>query len=186
MSVWVEIIIYINQIIMICVTLHVSVWVEIFSCISQPLYIPVTLHVSVWVEITYSSSKKSVDWSHAPRERVSWNSLIFLQVFLWKVTLHVSVWVEIDRIGEKINTVQMSRSTWACELKYYVSVHFVRHKCHAPRERVSWNINKFRIKSNSFSHAPRERVSWNGIPRLRGPGLFVTLHVSVWVEIHLL
>ena len=34
-------------------------------------------------------------------------------------------------------------------------------KCHAPRERVSWNNRIIGIKIFKFCHAPRERVSWN-------------------------
>ena len=32
---------------------------------------------------------------------------------------------------------------------------------HAPRERVSWNLQGDDIKNNTQRHAPRERVSWN-------------------------
>ena len=77
----------------------------------------VTLHVSVWVEICYDKEKISnatshaprerVSWnttystheplatSHAPRERVSWNKLCIDLKHCVTVTLHVSVWVEI-------------------------------------------------------------------------------------------
>ncbi len=55
------------------------------------------------------------------------------------VTLHVSVWVEIYKnVG---NLVRLTR--------------------HAPRERVSWNINVCCVSETIGGHAPRERVSWN-------------------------
>ena len=59
--------------------------------------------------------------------------------------------------------MQMSRSTWACELKFmfFSSLHFLA--CHAPRERVSWNSGSISIKTPEAGHAPRERVSWNCI-----------------------
>ena len=99
----------------------------------------VTLHVSVWVEITCSSVREQALWSrstwacelklisciiaeqfqsHAPRERVSWNLMLFCHC--------------------KILT--QSRSTWACELKCMVCNANPRTTSHAPRERVSWNL----------------------------------------------
>ena len=57
----------------------------------------------------------------------------------------------------------MSRSTWACELKYYYANLGFIDLCHAPRERVSWNPYYFRVEI----------------------GDRVTLHVSVWVEIYI-
>ena len=123
----------------VIVTLHVSVWVEIRLRDEIVVVLIVTLHVSVWVEIVRSyicrlesgsrstwacELKSSIStefivslWSrstwacelkwhlvdnvvyynrHAPRERVSWNRTS--QSFtgsLCHVTLHVSVWVEI-------------------------------------------------------------------------------------------
>ena len=55
--------------------------------------------------------------------------------------------------------------------------------CHAPRERVSWNARHHWWTSNELCHAPRERVSWNLFPAHTLRKSFVTLHVSVWVEI---
>ena len=55
---------------------------------------------------------------------------------------------------------------------------------HAPRERVSWNVDWQVIIDRTKGHAPRERVSWNKEPEK--PDCYpkgVTLHVSVWVEI---
>ena len=85
-------------------------------------------------------------------------------------------------------------------------LHCYRHRsCHAPRERVSWNMIgsdpplhiqpsrstwacelKFPWNSTTSkkrSHAPRERVSWNIALVLDANMKPVTLHVSVWVEI---
>ena len=36
---------------------------------------------------------------------------------------------------------------------------------------------------DNTGHAPRERVSWNANKSAKPLLLFVTLHVSVWVEI---
>ena len=99
----------------------------------------------------------------------------------------------------------LSRSTWACELKFCLYSIFYVAYCHAPRERVSWNIQALLHYTKALSHAPRERVSWNlslflnlkvekrHAPRERVswnklglgicPEFKVTLHVSVWVEI---
>ena len=122
--------------------------------------------------------------SHAPRERVSWNTPIPRFYFWTHVTLHVSVWVEIKPISEPIATPMVtlhvsvwveihmyvtifryfgSRSTWACELK---------------SAKVSKGIT-------AAGHAPRERVSWNNLHFCEWHLHFVTLHVSVWVEIKL-
>ena len=121
-------------------------------------------------------------WSHAPRERVSWNAktckiistgVVTLHVSVWveiqsrqqkrqsgTVTLHVSVWVEMQ-IFSPTAWMTASRSTWACELKF---------------------TNKSTTE-NIASHAPRERVSWNPTIRQNIRSCWVTLHVSVWVEI---
>ena len=141
------------------VTLHVSVWVEIdwIVKICKP-----KLSRSTWAcELKWQCKRCAVKClSHAPRERVSWNFRVatFLTIIL--VTLHVSVWVEI-----KINICKIckysSRSTWACELKCQV----------------------FRCFCQTHSHAPRERVSWNFFKSRFSVFVWVTLHVSVWVEI---
>ena len=168
------------------VTLHVSVWVEII--ISEKMILwksTVTLHVSVWVEIqcyfkeAYPDEESRSTWAcelkclwfgkgkiwgerHAPRERVSWN--VFpspVAIEICPVTLHVSVWVEICyHITHK--RLSRSRSTWACELKSFLCYLLVVTLCHAPRERVSWNI----------------------LIECLLCALIVTLHVSVWVEIY--
>ena len=59
------------------------------------------------------------------------------------------------------NVIKESRSTWACELKFQQYAEYDRCNGHAPRERVSWNNSEF----------PTTITIW------------VTLHVSVWVEI---
>ena len=98
-----------------------------------------------------------------------------------------------------------SRSTWACELKYGIwqfrqgkrTSHAPRERVswnldicqeelkaisHAPRERVSWNTKCIAIWNKERSHAPRERVSWNTRNNFAARTTSVTLHVSVWVE----
>ena len=62
----------------------------------------------------------------------------------------------------------------------------IKTRCHAPRERVSWNIIKVYKQNKKKGHAPRERVSWNIVDGCRVTTEDVTLHVSVWVEISML
>ena len=145
----------------------------------------VTLHVSVWVEIYRGIEVTHNLDSHAPRERVSWNStsIIILQN------------VECHAPRERVSWNDAMAEMALMELS------------HAPRERVSWNHTFCADVFSNRRHAPRERVSWNlfqpQIPiifhqsrstwacelklialwntrRLRR----VTLHVSVWVEMH--
>ena len=145
----------------LCVTLHVSVWVEIHCKIIVSALSTVTLHVSVWVEIL---------------NRVKYCCAL-------KVTLHVSVWVEIH-VNILITRFSKSRSTWACELKYFVNKFGERDFRHAPRERVSWNsqINQLQKTSPVTLHVS----VWVEIPAIRTVSSLhkVTLHVSVWVEIY--
>ncbi len=97
---------------------------------------------------------------HAPRERVSWN-----------VSDHVSVLVYLGhaprervswncRLGLSAEFHRRSRSTWACELKSFV----------------------LDLLTSATGHAPRERVSWNLMLNFCEKKQYVTLHVSVWVE----
>ena len=101
-----------------------------------------------------------------------------------EVTLHVSVWVEIRSNNSAFASI-MSRSTWACELKFddlngmtteqqSRSTWACELKCaricgalhrwrHAPRERVSWNYHFCKHYHILVGHAPRERVSWNAL-----------------------
>ena len=118
---------------------------------------------------------------HAPRERVSWNEKSGYKKGDKTVTLHVSVWVEIE---EEMLRVSMgeSRSTWACELKW-----FVRGGMKPKDEsRSTWacelKYSCYLRNSYRFCHAPRERVSWNIFYFKWCINLAVTLHVSVWVE----
>ena len=121
------------------VTLHVSVWVEITSSYPSVMIRKVTLHVSVWVEIVCCNVATAKVLCHAPRERVSWNLR------------------DIHFIVKKFK----SRSTWACELKFFILKFAFTPIGHAPRERVSWNIAEKIHSKNNVGHAPRERVSWN-------------------------
>ena len=127
---------------------------------------------------------------HAPRERVSWNDystdyirqcVVTLHVSVWVeihkvckcfryalVTLHVSVWVEIQFL-RIFQGYLMSRSTWACELKYEY-----RAKAHLRSwSRSTWACELKLSKSTPlplyFCHAPRERVSWNAFVEERTP-----------------
>ena len=125
---------------------------------------------------------KSLSTGHAPRERVSWNSNAHNYYILRSVTLHVSVWVEMFHYLANREPLK-SRSTWACELKFGYSLLEELYLRHAPRERVSWNLEctfhcqkiqvtlhvsvwveickEFYKNCKYSSHAPRERVSWN-------------------------
>ena len=94
-SVWVEICFQRGRIDSVLVTLHVSVWVEIDFCSVNSVVLRVTLHVSVWVEMISVSVISAV----------------------YSVTLHVSVWVEIQPWISPCAFI-LSRSTWACELKW--------------------------------------------------------------------
>ena len=76
-----------------------------------------------------------------------------------------------------------SRSTWACELKYFCKTIWYWIKM----SRSTWACE---LKSRTlaafwkrYRHAPRERVSWNNISIKPLICVVVTLHVSVWVEI---
>ena len=62
-----------------------------------------------------------------------------------------------------------SRSTWACELKCNTHFFSIGLGGHAPRERVSWNVQSIRLIWGNLSHAPRERVSWNDRSAVYGP-----------------
>ena len=142
------------------VTLHVSVWVEMVRSTKPKISTVVTLHVSVWVEIwitslRYMCSLSRSTWAcelkffqmgvrrsylrHAPRERVSWNDFVLVQIVY------------------KVRHAPRERVSWnACSI--LVVRCFDRH---APRERVSWNATADILENKCHSHAPRERVSWN-------------------------
>ena len=71
---------------------------------------------STWAcELKYLMQKsRSQQYSHAPRERVSWNRSSRKQNGKLVVTLHVSVWVEIKFFGVYISeqTVTLHVSVW--------------------------------------------------------------------------
>ena len=163
----------------------------------------VTLHVSVWVEIKLQENKMLY-----VRSRSTWAcELKYRNVWFRQRTCGSrSTWAcELKfSFSHTQRYSRQSRSTWACELKWNYLQFLHRLKCHAPRERVSWNANfynsigvnaksrstwacelKFIFLSRDFlvlRHAPRERVSWNLKLRTFRHSVWVTLHVSVWVE----
>ena len=161
-SVWVEMCHRRNSSIQTHVTLHVSVWVEIVKTIyvryntkSRSTWACELKFFIVGNETDENGSRSTwacelkchkshpfnICFRHAPRERVSWNSILPMlestatgrrhaprERVSWnlpsklskqpcKVTLHVSVWVEITNKFLKLQ----------------------RCNSHAPRERVSWN-----------------------------------------------
>ena len=142
----------------------------------------VTLHVSVWVEIR----------------------IILERRLATDVTLHVSVWVEIKKFSHasRAHCVTLHVSVWVemsihFLLYSFIQCHAPRERvswnlgnsyqlqnrcCHAPRERVSWNISRAEHSGEVISHAPRERVSWNLCRINSRLTWLVTLHVSVWVN----
>ena len=182
-SVWVEMFLNLIPLLTRLVTLHVSVWVEIHCKIMVSALSTVTLHVSVWVEmiVFYHNFIRFV--SHAPRERVSWNDFAYCvsqKVFSHAPRERVSWNAHVNDIFEILRChaprervswnpcwtadyrqTTLSRSTWACELKFCVRCVRWNLWSHAPRERVSWNFFEIMITLSKISHAPRERVSWN-------------------------
>ena len=121
----------------------------------------VTLHVSVWVEIkdfryciknyppsrsTWACELKSVEW--------------FLDNQEIAVTLHVSVWVEIRYTHWRVG-VRWSRSTWACELKFVKICKYGWGLLSRSTWACELKFDRWSFKRVSLRHAPRERVSWN-------------------------
>ena len=102
-------------------------------------------------------------FSHAPRERVSWNCKIVMLCHSFFVTLHVSVWVEME-IFKRFACFDMSRSTWACELKFCIAEPYSQLSV---KSRSTWACElKYKYEYDKLvdtRHAPRERVSWNGL-----------------------
>ena len=76
----------------------------------------------------------------------------------------------------------MSRSTWACELKWKCCWHGKADFGHAPRERVSWNVKK--LENYQILRVTLHVSVWVEIAVFSRSRfmLKVTLHVSVWVE----
>ena len=120
---------------------------------------------------------------HAPRERVSWNNEQILK--LQRGNCHAPrervSWN--DYFLRPLHLVQKSRSTWACELKWLTII----WRNVLTLSRSTWACElKFSCggsKGGEVRHAPRERVSWNFLTVFYSDSLYVTLHVSVWVEI---
>ena len=141
-SVWVEITNTLLEHIHITVTLHVSVWVEIvFNCDFKLVYYrhAPREHVS-WNIFFQMRNMPSIchaprervswnqilplfclsNWRHAPRERVSWNLNIS------RAAIQLSRHAPRERVSWNINSDAVcrfhrkSRSTWACELKWYL------------------------------------------------------------------
>ena len=138
MSVWVEIEYY------ICYGDYKSsrsTWACELKCLAEDVAKPRPPSRSTWacelkfIKLSYSSwvlshaPRERVSWNaccawsdvhnngHAPRERVSWNYMFCWCVWIFHVTLHVSVWVEMTNMLF-CAIIKVSRSTWACELKY--------------------------------------------------------------------
>ena len=134
-----------------------------------------------------------VNLRHAPRERVSWNEFCGCSgISVW-VTLHVSVWVEIPVVID-VSTPTVSRSTWACELKYWeclpippcgqVTLHVSvwveielgenNSSCHKSRSTWACELKStfFDSTQEIYCHAPRERVSWNWYSLFKWVGVF--------------
>ena len=120
----------------------------------------VTLHVSVWVEIA-----DMCGFWFLPASRSTWACELKCLNFSFAIVVisSRSTWAcELKyQTATAVSNADMSRSTWACELKYTSICRIREPRCHAPRERVSWN--------NYSLHS-----CWRNN---------VTLHVSVWVEI---
>ena len=108
---------------------------------------------------------------------------VFHFAIIMGVTLHVSVWVEIINRGYFFNflSVTLHVSVWVEIWQRSVNSHC--YEGHAPRERVSWNSEWGNNFPFGYRHAPRERVSWNAWTARTSGNVYVTLHVSVWVEI---
>mgnify|MGYP006972940553 CR=1 FL=1 len=98
----------------------------------------VTLHVSVWVEM-----QNGLQASRIKKSRSTWACELKWQKLrknlqrkrsrsTWACELKFTPFNRLQRGS-------LSRSTWACELKCLSPAWVAVAKCHAPRERVSWN-----------------------------------------------
>ena len=101
------------------------------------------------------------------------------------VTLHVSVWVEITNKILKLQRCNRSRSTWACELKCQVFRCFCQ--IHSSRStwacELKWNFCNLKIKYFTASRSTWAcELKFYFFCVILKYG-WVTLHVSVWVEI---
>ena len=119
------------------------------------------------------------------------------------VSSHENTMLFVNAQWTKSNRYPLNKKISPHHVEQAPDIHNI--KCHAPRERVSWNDKNIGIKLKKPGHAPRERVSWNSVsdksiidvtchaPRERVSWNYdkgavietitVTLHVSVWVEI---
>ena len=184
-SVWVEISIITDLGTHQVVTLHVSVWVEILCRVCKVPSETVTLHVSVWVEMCHYKCNSCRGWS-----RSTWACELKLRksIIISLRELSRSTWACELKLSCKdlYRSYNLSRSTWACELKLGRGKHKRKRKGHAPRERVSWNLPNSR--GITFTYVTLHVSVWVEMlwRTSLAPISAVTLHVSVWVEIHLL
>ena len=122
------------------VSLFVRLWVEISISLSNSSFLFVSLFVRLWVEISQDTTKTS----------------------FWTVSLFVRLWVEMYNFIESYKKVEMSASSWGCELKYrwndHISILFPSAS--------SWGCE--------LKYQPNK--SWEYI-------LTVSLFVRLWVEI---
>ena len=105
---------------------------------------------------------------------------------MYGIPLSRSTWAcELKlKIVRQNQETELSRSTWACELKLDTLHLFSRTKSsHAPRERVSWNVDDSSI--DAYTDVTLHVSVWVEIQDHQVSRLHfeVTLHVSVWVEI---
>ena len=145
--------------------------------------IVVTLHVSVWVEIYPSVMIRK----KCPMSRSTWAcELKYLTFDDGKLlTMSRSTWAcELKLQGHATASLCVSsRSTWACELKYQIIYIWNNHcqsrstwacelkwrvymcVCIYVWSRSTWacelKLNHLKKCNGDCSHAPRERVSWN-------------------------
>ena len=183
MSVWVEI--------------HVNILITRFSKSRSTWACELKFQMwVVWQNLWSHAPRERVSWNnsisrvskrcrrHAPRERVSWN------LRTWKTALtKEECHAPRERVSWNLSSIMRDRDNTGHAPRERVSwntnilVSFINHSSHAPRERVSWNLNISRAAIQLSRHAPRERVSWNDTPIQYTCFRRVTLHVSVWVEI---
>ena len=144
----------------------------------------VTLHVSVWVEIWNERHRGRGNRGHAPRERVSWNEILFRlrsiknrhaprERVSWNCFCSIK-WIKCNP----------SRSTWACELKFEMK------DTEEEETEVTLHVSVWVeiTEKNFFKTGTKVTLHvsvWVEISQIMYALLhhYVTLHVSVWVEI---
>ena len=167
----------------ILVTLHVSVWVEI---VPQPHSVMLVASRSTWaceLKLPFFNALEIVT-SHAPRERVSWNDPYLYQIAdeMRHAPRERVSWNNDCR--QIFNQRVRSRSTWACELKWWLSKRIPDRICVTLH--VSVWVEIVRVSLYALSRYVTLHVSvWVEMlfQIFRAQGTSVTLHVSVWVEI---